>query len=192
MNNKLKYSMIFGSSLVSFIFGFTNPIMLIYFTSRVDPSILAIANILSLGIGALVNNSINSDKFMNLYRKYFSYIVFMDLICCGTIYIFSVNHITFRYISIAIVSSITTSLWVIVLNNAINRNIGGDNLTKFNACIHAYELWASMFGALTYLLLSEVVADLSINHCLLVQWIALFVMGMIDMRSYKKLQEVKS
>lgn len=44
----------------------------------------------------------------------------------------------------AIVSSITTSLWVIVMNNAINRNIGGDNLTKFNACIHAYELWASI------------------------------------------------
>lgn len=53
------------------------------------------------------------------------------------------------------------------------------------------ELWASMFGALAYLLLSEVVADLSINHCLLIQWIASFVMGMIDMRSYKKLQ-VKS
>lgn len=67
MNNRIKYSMIFGSSLVSFIFGFTNPIMLIYFTSRVDPSILAIANMLSLGLGALVNNSINSDKFMNIY-----------------------------------------------------------------------------------------------------------------------------
>lgn len=46
----------------------------------------------------------------------------------------------------------------------------------------------SMFGALTYLLLSEIVVDLNINHCLLVQWFAMFIMGMIDMRSYKKLQ----
>lgn len=191
MDKKLKYSMIFGSSLVSFVFGFTNPILILYFNRHVDPSIFALANMLSLGIGALVNNSINSDRFMNIYRKYFSYIIFLDLICCAVIYTFSVDHVSFRYISMAIINSITTTLWVVVLNNAINRNIGGDNLTKYNACMQAYELWTSMFGALTYLLLNEINFDISINVCLLVQWIAIFIMGMIDMQSYKKLQKVQ-
>lgn len=189
MNNKLKYSMIFGNSLCSYIYGFTGPIVTIYFSSHVNPNIFAIANMITLGLGALVNHSVGIDRFMNIYRKYFSYIIFMDLICCAIVYTFSAEHVSFRYISMAIINAVTTSLWVIVINNAINRNIGGDNLTKFNACMNSYELWASMFGALTYILLDN--TNISINHCLLIQWMAMLVMGMIDMRSFKKLNKVK-
>lgn len=187
MDKNLKYSMIFGSSLTSFVFGFSNPTLILYFNTHVNPSIFAISNMLSLGLGALVNNSVNYNKFMDIYRKYFSYIIFIDLICCGVIYIFSADHISFRYISIAIINSITTNLWGIIMNNAINKNIGGDNLTKFNASVHAFELWTCMLGTILYLILSEIDLNISINNCLLIQWIAMFIMGMIDMRSYKKL-----
>ena len=75
MNNKLKYSMIFGSAIMNLAFGFTNPTMVIYFTSRVDPGIYAIANMITLGLGAIVNNSINIDRIMKIYKQYFVYIV---------------------------------------------------------------------------------------------------------------------
>ena len=102
MTNKLKYSMIFGSSIMNLAFGFTNPTMVIYFTSRVDPGIYAIANMITLGLGALVNNSINVDRIMKIYKQYFVYIVIADLIGSAIIYSFAIDHVAFRYIAFAI------------------------------------------------------------------------------------------
>ena len=185
MNNSLKYSMIFGSGLVSFIFGITNPVMAIYFTSRVDPSIISLANMITLGLGGLIKNSVNIDKIMNLYRKYFIYIILLDLLASAIIYAFSIDHINFRYIGLAISNATTANLWLIVINNAINRNINGDALTKFNASMGAYDMYASMFGSLTALILTN--NNISINNCLILQWFALFIMGIIDIRAYKRL-----
>ena len=186
MNNKLKYSMIFGSGLVSFMFGFTNPTMVIYFTSRVDPSIYALANMLTLGLSALVNNSVNFDRIMGLYKKYFAFIVIADLVGSGFVYCFAIDHVAFKYIAFAVLNAITTNLWKIVMNNAINNTIGGDVLTKFNSSMSACDNWASMVGAfLAFICVSNMI---SLNSCLVLQWLAILTMGLIDMRAYRKLR----
>lgn len=186
MNNNLKYSMIFGSALINFAFGFTNPTMVIYFTSRVDQSIYALANMMTLGLSALINNSINIDRIMNLYKKYFAYIVIADLVGSGFVYCFAIDHVAFRYIAFAVLNAITSNLWNIVMNNAINNTIGGDVLTKFNSSMSAWNNWASMIGVfLAFVLVNNM---LSLNHCLVLQWLAILTMGLIDMRAYRKLR----
>ena len=190
MDNKLKYSMIFGSSIMNLAFGFTNPTMVIYFTSRVDPGIYAIANMITLGLGALVNNSINVDRIMKIYKQYFVYIVIADLIGSAIIYSFAIDHVAFRYIAFAILNAITANLWKIVMANAVNNVIGGDKLTKFNASMSAFDMWASMFGALLAVVVVNANSMISVNNCLVLQWFAMLTMGLIDMRAYRKLRAV--
>ena len=192
MNNKLKYSMIFGSSIMNLVFRFTNPTMVIYFTSRVDPGIYAIANMITLGLGAIVNNSINVDRIMKIYKQYFVYIVIADLIGSAIIYSFAIDHVAFRYIAFAILNAITANLWKIVMANAVNNVIGGDKLTKFNASMSAFDMWASMFGALLAVVVVNANSMISVNHCLVLQWFAMLTMGLIDMRAYRKLRAARN
>lgn len=71
------------------------------------------------------------------------------------------------------------------MKNAINNTIGGDDLTKFNASIDAFDLWASMIGCSLVLILGNEV--ISINGCLVLQWFVILTMGIIDIHNYKKL-----
>ena len=52
MSRKLKFYLLSGPVLVSFIFALTSPIIQIYFVSRVSTEIFAAANMLSTGLAA--------------------------------------------------------------------------------------------------------------------------------------------
>ena len=74
--------------------------------------------------------------------------------------------------------------------NAVNNIIGGDKLTKFNASMSAFDMWASMFGALLAVVVVNANSMISVNNCLVLQWFAMLTMGLIDMRAYRKLRAV--
>ena len=129
---------------------------------------------------------------MKIYKQYFMYIVIADLIGSAIIYSFAIDHVAFRYIAFAILNAITANLWKIVMANAVNNVIGGDKLTKFNASMSAFDMWASMFGALLAVVVVNANSMISVNHCLVLQWFAMLTMGLIDMRAYRKLRAARN
>ena len=68
--------------------------------------------------------------------------------------------------------------------NAINRVISADELTKFNSFSKAYELWAKVIGASLVLILD---GGFDITTCIVLQGMVTFMMGLIDIFVYKKL-----
>ena len=72
MNRKQKQWLIIGPVVVSFVFAMTSPVVQVYFMRLVSPNILAIANMLSVGLAAGVNTTVGIDKFMESYRKNFN------------------------------------------------------------------------------------------------------------------------
>ena len=183
MDNKTKYSMVLSSGLLMFIFGLTNPTMIIYFASRVSPDVLAIANMASTGLAAIINSSVKADKILKLYKKYFSYIVAFDISATCIVYIYSIDHVAVRYIGMGLISAFSTTLWGLVLKNAVNHHLKGDALTKFDAFNMSFNLGGSMLGAG----LAIFVTDIEITTCLVIQAIGLTILGLVDTHNYKKL-----
>ena len=183
MDNKTKYSMVLSSGLLMFIFGLTNPTMIIYFASRVSPEVLAIANMASTGLAAIVNSSVKADKILKLYKKYFSYIVIFDISATCIVYIYSIDHVAVRYIGMGLISAFSTTLWGLVLKNAVNHHLKGDALTKFDAFNMSFNLGGSMLGAG----LAIFVTDIEITTCLVIQAVGLTILGLVDTHNYKKL-----
>ena len=183
MDNKTKYSMVICGALETFIFGLTNPTMVIYFASRVSPEVLAIASMSSTGLAALINSSVKSDKVLELYKKYFSYIVTFDVLATYVVYACSIDYVAIRYIGMGLISAFSTTLWALMLNNAVNHHLRGDGLTKFDAFKTSCCLGGSMLGAG----LAIFVTDIEITTCLVIQAIGLTISGLVDTHNYKKL-----
>ena len=184
MEKNLKYLLVFGTTMLSFIYGLTAPTILIYFTSRVSTEVLAFSNMLSLSVAAAIHNSVNYDKILQFYRNHFAYIVIIDVILTITLYLFSIDFIELRYIGIGLVEAVVANLWKIIMLNAINRVISADELTKFNSFSKAYELWAKVLGASLVLVLD---GGFDITTCIVLQGMVTFMMGLIDIFVYKKL-----
>lgn len=130
-----------------FAYALTSPVVHIYFMKLVDPQVLAVANMLSVGLAAIVNATVTKDKFLSWYRKHFFWIVTLDIfsyiiICyAGTEY-----DATIRFIGLAITDAVSTTLWAVVMRSAVNDVLDGDRLTKWSSLSDGYKLAASFLG----------------------------------------------
>ena len=172
-----------SGALVTFIFGLTNPTMVIYFASRVSPEVLAIASMSSTGLAALINSSVKSDKVLELYKKYFSYIVSFDVLATYVVYACSIDYVAIRYIGMGLISAFSTTLWSLILKNAVNQHLKGDGLTKFDAFNTSCSLGGSMLGAS----LAIFITNIEITTCLIIQAVGMTILGLVDTHNYKKL-----
>ena len=180
MSRKLKFYLLSGPVLVSFIFALTSPIIQIYFVSRVSTEIFAAANMLSTGLAALVNSSVAIDRIMRWYKKHFYSIVIIDLLCFCIVSFLSTEYITVRFLGLAILNAVSTNLWCVLMRNAVNNIIKGDSLTKWESFESAWNLGGQFFGAA----LAIYFIDMPLELCIGLQCIANIIMGTTDYKAW--------
>ena len=180
MSNKLKFYLLSGPVLVSFIFALTSPIIQIYFVSRVSTEIFAAANMLSTGLAALVNSSVAADRIMRWYKKHFYSIVIIDLLCFCIVSFLSTEYITVRFLGLAILNAVSTNLWCVLMRNAVNNIIKGDSLTRWESFESAWNLGGQFFGAA----LAIYFIDIPLELCIGLQCIANIIMGTTDYKAW--------
>ena len=88
-----------------------------------------------------------------------------------------------RFIGMAVINAISTTLWVCVMQNAINNSINGEELTIWQSLSKSYELYASLAGGLVILL----IGDMDIEVAIAIQCVANLVMGLTDLKARKLL-----
>ena len=187
MSNKLKFYLLSGPVLVSFIFALTSPIIQIYFVSRVSTEIFAAANMLSTGLAALVNSSVAVDRIMRWYKKHFYSIVIIDLLCFCIVSFLSTEYITVRFLGLAILNAVSTNLWCVLMRNAVNNIIKGDSLTKWESFESAWNLGGQFFGAA----LAIYFIDIPLELCIGLQCIANIIMGTTDYKAWNMIWKGK-
>ena len=73
MNKKQKSWLLVGPVIFSFAMAMTTPIIQVYFIRLVNPNVLAVSNMLAVGIAAITNTTITKERFLNgttlLYGK---------------------------------------------------------------------------------------------------------------------------
>ena len=183
MNSKQKGWLLVGPVIFSFAMAMTTPVVHVYFMRLIDASILAIANMISVGIAAMTNTSVTRKGFLEWYDKHFTFIVVSDVLLFSVISFAGMEWATIRFIGMAIINAISTTLWICVMQNAINSIVKGKELTIWQSLASSYELYASLAGGLAILL----IGDMHIELAIAIQCVANLVMGLTDLRAKKLL-----
>lgn len=181
MNNKQKGWLLIGPVVFSFAMAVTTPVIHVYFMRLIDASVLAIANMLAVGLAAIVNTSITKEKFLDWYDKHFTFIVITDIIFFIIVSCAGMEMANMRFIGMAVINAISTTLWICVMQNAINNTINGEELTIWQSLAKSCELYASLAGGLVILILGSIDIEIAIA----IQCIANLIMGLTDLRAKK-------
>ena len=183
MNSKQKNWLLVGPVIFSFAMAMTTPVVHIYFMRLIDASVLAVANMLAVGIAAMTNTSVTRKGFLEWYDKHFTLIVVTDVLLFTVISFAGMEWATIRFIGMAVINAISTTLWVCVMQNAINNTIEGKDLTIWQSLANSYEMYASLAGGLVILL----TGDIHIEVAIAIQCVANLVMGLTDLKARKLL-----
>ena len=183
MNSKQKGWLLVGPVIFSFAMAMTTPVVHVYFMRLIDESVLAVANMISVGIAAMTNTSVTRKGFLEWYDKHFTLIVVTDVLLFTVISFAGMEWATIRFIGMAIINAISTTLWICVMKNAINSIVKGKELTIWQSLASSYELYASLAGGLVILILGSIDVEIAI----MIQCIANLVMGLTDLKARKLL-----
>ena len=170
MTKRQNFWLIVGPAVMMFTFALTSPVVQIYFTKLINPQVLAIANMLGVGLAAAVNATVTKDKFLNWYRKHFLWIVSIDVTSYLIVCVIGMEYAAFRYIGLAVMDAISTTLWAVVMRGAVNDMLDGDELTKWSSFSDGFKLAASFLGGM----LLFFVVDMPIETALALQCAANF------------------
>ena len=72
MNSKQKGWLLVGPVIFSFAMAMTTPVVHVYFMRLIDASVLAVANMISVGIATMTNTSVTRNGFLEWYDKHFT------------------------------------------------------------------------------------------------------------------------
>lgn len=183
MNSKQKNWLLIGPVIFSFAMAMTTPVVHIYFMRLIDASVLAIANMLAVGIAAMTNTSVTRKGFLEWYDKHFTLIVVTDVLLFTVISFAGMEWATIRFIGMAVINAISTTLWVCIMQNAINNTIEGKDLTIWQSLANSCEMYASLAGGLVILL----IGNMDIEVAIAIQCVANLVMGLTDLKARKLL-----
>lgn len=183
MNSKQRRWLLIGPVIFSFAMAMTTPVVHIYFMRLIDASVLAIANMLAVGIAAMTNTSVTRKGFLEWYDKHFTLIVVTDVLLFTVISFAGMEWATIRFIGMAVINAVSTTLWVCVMQNAINNTIEGKDLTIWQSLANSCEMYASLAGGLVILL----IGDMNIEVAIAIQCVANLVMGLTDLKARKLL-----
>ena len=183
MNTKQKRWLLAGPAIFSFAMAMTEPVVYLYFVKLIDTRILAMTNMLAVGIAAITNTSVTKRSFLEWYEEHFTLIVGVDIFLFAVISLAGMEWVTLRFIGMSILNAISTTLWICVMQNSINAVVKGTELTIWHSLARSYELYTSLGGGLVILVLGS----LDIEVAIAIQCLANLTMGLTDLRARKLL-----
>ena len=191
MNNRQKNWLLVGPVVFSFALAMTVPVIQIYFMRLINSEVLAISNMLAMGIAAITNTTVTKKFFLKWYDKHFTLIVITDVIMFFVVSCAGMELAAVRYIGMAIINAVSTTLWMCIMRNSINNVINGEELTIWQSLSNSYAMYASLVGGVTILYLGTMDIELAIA----IQCVANLFMGLTDLKARKllinEIEEIK-
>lgn len=182
MENKVKFYLLIGTAFMDLVYAATSPVIQIYFMRLISSEVLAMANILTTALAAGVNATVQSDKLKDFYRHNFLWIVLIDIICFTLVSFEGIAVPEVRFLGMAILNAVSSTLWVTVISDAINHQIDGGALTKWNSLSKTVNLTAALAGSLVAIVFCS---SIPVEVCIAAQCVANLVMGTFDLKAYR-------
>ena len=184
MQTNVKLYLLVGTAVMDFVYAATSPVIQVYFISLISSSVLAMSNILTTALAAGVNASIQSDKLKDFYRRHFFWIICIDITCFALINLEGLAVPEIRFLGLAVLNAVSSTLWFTVISDAINHRIDGDKLTKWNSLSKTVNLTAALLGSIVAIMF----VNMSVEVCIAAQCLANLFMGATDWLAYKRIR----
>ena len=84
----------------------------------------------------------------------------------------------------AVLSAISNNLWMVIMKDAINRKIHGEELTNWTSISRSIELYGSLTGCCLALVVSQY---LDIDVAIAMQCLANILLGITDLKAFKSI-----
>lgn len=175
--------MLTGTTMMSFVHTFTSPSVHLYFMKIVDQRTYAASQLLTCFLTILVNLSVPVDSIKAWYRRNFHWIVTIDVVCFCAVSYLSMEYYYVRFIGLAILTSVSSHLWFMIIRDSINHVISGDELTNYMSFCQSFDLTASLLGGI----LAIIFVELPVEYCILAQCVVNLVFGVTDYIAFKRL-----
>ncbi len=185
MNKTVKLYLLGGTAVMDLVYSATSPVIQVYFISLISSSVLAAANILTTALAAGVNASIQSDKLKDFYRRHFLWIIVIDIVCFALINFEGISVPEVRFLGLAVLNAVSSTLWFTVVTDAINHQIEGDKLTKWNSLSKTVNLTAALIGSVIAIVFTT---HIGVEFCIAAQCLANLFMGATDWLAYKRIR----
>lgn len=91
-----------------------------------------------------------------------------------------------RFLGFAVINAVSATLWSIMIRNAINNKISGDELTNWDSFSTSLQLYGSLFGAIIALIWSD---RFDVETCILLQCMSNMIVGVGDLKAFRRLND---
>ena len=147
--------------------------------SHVSQNTLALANLISIGLAALVSGLLSKDgAVVPLRRKYFAVFLAVDAFAYGAVsYLGLYVDVSYRFIGMAIAEALFTSVTFIIMRDALNLVLSGSKLTAYQNHLGMLDSLTG-FTALSVFMLVDI--EMSIEFALEFQFVALCVSAVTE------------
>lgn len=160
----------------------TRPSIKTYFIGHADQTIIALADLIELGLGAMVLFGGTRAHIIDTFRKYCIPIMVLDTFLYGIISFAGVENVSIRFLCMAIINGLFTTTIATVMNNVVNSRYDGEKLTIFSSKM---KLTASISSFVALSIFIALIGEIDIEVAISIQWAALTVATVLDSISLK-------
>ena len=162
--------------------GITQPSIKTYFIGHADQTIIALADLIELGLGTMILFGSTRARVIDVFRKYCIPIMLTDTFLYGIISFAGVDNVSIRFLCMAIINGLFTTTIATVINNVVNSRYDGEKLTIFNSKM---KLTASISSFTALSIFIALIGEIDIEIAITIRWIGLMMASVLDSISLK-------
>lgn len=147
MSNTIKWLMILSGSVFAFIFALTSPTVHLYFMQHVSPQVYATSGMIETALAAVMASLMSKETIRRKMRRIFVFVLALDAVGYAVISLLSLDSATIRFLGIAVLSALTSNIWMTLMMDAINGVLAGTKLTDFQTLSNSWRLWGTVAGS---------------------------------------------
>ena len=184
---------VFSCIIIAGSFAVTSPSVKIYFMGAVSQQVLALTNLISIGLVALSSGVLENKRTVRaLRRKWFALFTIVDAILYGVLSLagFFIDP-AIRFIGLAVAEGLFTMTGSMLINDGVNVILSGSDLTSFQNKMTKTSNLAG-FVALSVFMMVDINIDVEV--AIIGQFVALAVVSVLEIlfiRSINRREEIE-
>ncbi len=186
MNRQTKYMLLLSEAMISFTFALTTPFVQLHFVKLVSQNIYTLSTLLQTTFCAILQTILRTKENRAVFRKYFVLVMTIDVILMVVINYYGINNTNLRFLGFTIINSVTATIWITIMTEAINNNLSSENLTNFQVLRQSCASWSIAAGGALAVLISYLNIEW-IVIAIVLQCVVNLIYAICDYTVYKRL-----
>ena len=158
-------------------FAITRPAFQTYFYANVSQDMLALANMIELGLGSIILFGSTKKGMIRKLTKWTVWIIYIDAVLFAIVNYFCIDHVNTRFLMMAIQDGLFITITSTAISNVINGRYEKEHLTVFN---NKMKLVGSLTSFTCLSLFVALIGEVEIHLAVVIQSIVLLISAVLE------------